>query len=1044
MSCDNNRAAFTTKMAADPAVAAALGNGDSNLAASVLESVYQTAKSQAERTDQRQWRSGDMSPSARAAFLAAQAGCTALFHRMLAAKLKPPVHGKPRPGHSLALPKSAAAQAGYAAIEQTLRAIEQGKPLPDVTHDLLAARGVRQHPSGPQRTVTAQMDALAGHLGTIPVDPDRPPLAGFLTALMRGALDPATMSEDELYQSMTRLIRTEEMQQAFMRVPRLLDLARGDVADGDPALRRELDRAAEGVVSAADDRDEPVPPALAAAAAAYQADPSTAAAFAVALAETAGLPRCPQCGQFQDAAGQHACAIRSVIDTFPALRVQTEPPYQDRQGLEQLTAPAVHAALTRAAQGLCGPAVPSRVRAAAETYLGATATGPSAAATRAFVAIVWAAGETTPATEQSHVRMREVIARRIEQLPCLNLVNGIHDQDARPAIAGLRGTANGLLSTPDAPIDWRLAAAAWQQQRPFNDWSPTAAHDVAFARFLAETSGLLRCPQCQQFMSPSRDHGCPAILPAAPIQVTPTIVAVASGRGSFPASFRQPSPDLQALVDLAQALAADPQTYGTARGAAANFLMRLHELETRYAIGVPVASLEGACLDLARAACEDAGLIHCGGCPAYVADPAQHDCPNDGSGWSVPRVIDEAVTTLATTPTLVDWLNRQRHAGLAASDALTDDELSAVLSAMVRFEDGAIDDELSTGAYALLTAVKQVGRVGLDTPQRGGTLQERIAAMALVDLLCRRAGRQRCPDCGAWMVADGSHACLTRLARQATAAARSPVDVRQRLQASQDLDDDARAAALGQLIAEGHADAVVGWVRQEERPRLQVRTLVQAAATLQGVTRQHTVQAALTCAAAIADDDVRAHALVEVARALGDRASDGPLADRALELARRVRVPAYRARALAQLVPLTAPDAQAAVVAEALTDLQAGVDSTIQYDVLSTLGATTPAAHLEPVVRATTLLKDTTHRDIVRSIITETLARGSRHVAASIIVDGIRSGELRSKAIVEIATSTTIPVGAWAAFYRAAERIRAPRWRAPALAALEDNARRRA
>lgn len=535
MSCDSNRQKFCNVMAANSNVAVALGNGDARQAASVLEAVYQTAQNQAARGRQRQWQSSDMSSQARAELLAAQAGCTALFGRMIAAKLQPPVHGKPRPGQTVALPRSTASQAGYAALEQTLRAIEQGKSLPEVARDILEVRGIRSPAHGGSRTIQGQIGSLFAHTGGIAVDPDRPPLAGFLNAMMSGALDPASMSEDQFFQSMSGLIRTEEAQQRFMRAPRLIDLANGTVNDLDLAMTREIDRAAEEIGYAASGRQKSlVPKELQTAATTYQANPATAAAF---------------------------------------------------------------------------------------------------------------------------------------------------------------------------------------------------------ARALADTAGVQRCPQCHQFISAQHHHVCP-VAPRKAAQITPAIVEMASSRGAFTASFKQPSAGMQAVVDLAHAIAADAQTYGTARGAAANYLLRVRELETRYGLGVPAAAVEGACLDLAQAASEHAGLVHCGGCNGYVADPVRHECADDGSGWRMPRVIDEAVATLDSTPALVDWLNRQRHDGLSASDALTDEALSALFSASMRFRDGAIDYDLATGAKALDQAATQVGRAGLDVPQRGGTLQERSAAMVFMGYPC--------------------------------------------------------------------------------------------------------------------------------------------------------------------------------------------------------------------------------------------------------------------------------------------------------------------
>jgi len=121
MSCEGHRDKFFQETAQDDKVKAALGTG----AAGILDRIFQTGRTQAPSTPlQEQARQ-------------AEAGCRALFSKMQTAGIKPPTHSK------TGLPRRDA-QFGYAAVEQTLQAIRQNKPLPALAQSIMKASGQRR------------------------------------------------------------------------------------------------------------------------------------------------------------------------------------------------------------------------------------------------------------------------------------------------------------------------------------------------------------------------------------------------------------------------------------------------------------------------------------------------------------------------------------------------------------------------------------------------------------------------------------------------------------------------------------------------------------------------------------------------------------------------------------------------------------------------------------------------------------------------------------------------------------------------------------
>src|SRR6266508_5502782 len=107
MSCDGNRARYFAAAASEPAVLQAFG-GDPERARQIIETIYDTAC-------QRQ----DVPPPL------ADALTRVLFGQMKGLGITPPTHAAD------GLPKLAARQ-GYAALAQTLMAIRNGRPLPQL------------------------------------------------------------------------------------------------------------------------------------------------------------------------------------------------------------------------------------------------------------------------------------------------------------------------------------------------------------------------------------------------------------------------------------------------------------------------------------------------------------------------------------------------------------------------------------------------------------------------------------------------------------------------------------------------------------------------------------------------------------------------------------------------------------------------------------------------------------------------------------------------------------------------------------------------
>ena len=143
MSCEFSFSRFCSVTAASPAVAEALGDGDSDAAAAAMGLLVDLARGRAERALVER---GDRAPSVpeRAADLQAKAGCTALFTLMASQQIAPPVHGTPKDGMAFALPKNLAAQYGYAALTTTLDAINQGRPIPELAREIIESRRAMQ------------------------------------------------------------------------------------------------------------------------------------------------------------------------------------------------------------------------------------------------------------------------------------------------------------------------------------------------------------------------------------------------------------------------------------------------------------------------------------------------------------------------------------------------------------------------------------------------------------------------------------------------------------------------------------------------------------------------------------------------------------------------------------------------------------------------------------------------------------------------------------------------------------------------------------
>jgi len=123
MSCEGHRDKFFDLVCQEDKVQAALGSPEQ--AHAVLDQVFQLARVQSPRSPTRE-------QAARA-----EAGCRALFAQFQAAGIKPPSHsvsGLPRRD----------AQFGYDAVDRTLRAVRQNKPLPGLAQEVLAKSGHRR------------------------------------------------------------------------------------------------------------------------------------------------------------------------------------------------------------------------------------------------------------------------------------------------------------------------------------------------------------------------------------------------------------------------------------------------------------------------------------------------------------------------------------------------------------------------------------------------------------------------------------------------------------------------------------------------------------------------------------------------------------------------------------------------------------------------------------------------------------------------------------------------------------------------------------
>ncbi|HEU4326131.1 MAG TPA: hypothetical protein VFS21_23525, partial [Roseiflexaceae bacterium] len=126
MSCEKNRGAFLTHAAGAPQVAQPFGNQAG--AAAGLETIFEAARSQAATGDVVQQR-------------LAEGKTRSLFNEMRAAGFTPPTHS------ASGLPR-ADAQFGYAALYDTLNALRNGKPLPALASQVVAAAGQTRQLSG--------------------------------------------------------------------------------------------------------------------------------------------------------------------------------------------------------------------------------------------------------------------------------------------------------------------------------------------------------------------------------------------------------------------------------------------------------------------------------------------------------------------------------------------------------------------------------------------------------------------------------------------------------------------------------------------------------------------------------------------------------------------------------------------------------------------------------------------------------------------------------------------------------------------------------
>ncbi|HEX9369636.1 MAG TPA: hypothetical protein VF897_01470 [Roseiflexaceae bacterium] len=149
MSCDANFSRFARQAGQAPAIAAALGAGDAAHTAAAQEEIAELARTRAAQALRS--REPQRTTAHQVADLQAMAHCSLLFERMQARDIKPPSHGRPKRGMPFAMPDDPAAMYAYAAVAETLVAIETGQPLPPLAREVLAGVRARAAAAAPAR-----------------------------------------------------------------------------------------------------------------------------------------------------------------------------------------------------------------------------------------------------------------------------------------------------------------------------------------------------------------------------------------------------------------------------------------------------------------------------------------------------------------------------------------------------------------------------------------------------------------------------------------------------------------------------------------------------------------------------------------------------------------------------------------------------------------------------------------------------------------------------------------------------------------------------
>lgn len=486
MSCDANFSRFARQAGQAPAITAALGAGDAAHAAAALEEIAELARARAAQALRS--RESQRTTAHQVADLQAMAHCSLLFERMRARDIKPPSHGRPKRGMPFAMPDDPAAMYAYAAVAETLAAIDSGQPLPPLAREVIA--GVR-----------ARAAAAA---------PARLPLAPGQRYTREHILD--ARDGDAVHVRLTRL--EDQGARVVYEGPAVLHVQRARVPPrGSRRAPRQSDPE-QATLIALKDRG------WAEYATGHDMDGNSVLVnedyqmeiFAPRAGD--GRQSCPDCGQFMASTG-HVCRVEHVearatamlkqlVPAVPALRTTIADVVA--RGPAGLIWPETHAVLRSSAEALIASGMTDAVPAAraARAYLAA----PQDAEARAF-ANALAPLTTWDADEDRRLILstpRAVAEYALRTSPSLvDLANGDEHPDSYAA-RSLDEAAQLLAQQPDLPADLRALVDAYAMSARRGDWAETAP---ALAAALCDAAGVQRCPDCNQFMA-AAGHVCPA------------------------------------------------------------------------------------------------------------------------------------------------------------------------------------------------------------------------------------------------------------------------------------------------------------------------------------------------------------------------------------------------------------------------------------------------------------------------------------------------------------------------------------------------------